>query len=65
MMWSAPAGLYSIRRVGSAAYLDKRVERALLKWWLVNKMHKIMSGGNPGYPADSCPAIYFASSGYF
>jgi hypothetical protein len=32
--------LYSIRRVRSAAYLDKRVEGALLKWCLVNKMLK-------------------------
>jgi hypothetical protein len=37
-MGSGPAGLYSIRRVSSAAYLDKQVEGAFLKWWLVNKL---------------------------
>jgi hypothetical protein len=37
-MWSVPAGLYSFRWAALAAYLDTRVNQALLKWKFVNKM---------------------------
>jgi hypothetical protein len=37
-MKSGPAGLYSVRGVSSAPYLDKRVERVLLKWKFSNRM---------------------------